>query len=55
LKRAQAGGEISKDKDVRALARFFVATIQGMRAIARLNHDRSALENVANVALASLN
>jgi hypothetical protein len=34
------------------LAHFFVVTIQGMRATARLNSDRSALEQVAHVALA---
>jgi TetR/AcrR family transcriptional regulator, transcriptional repressor for nem operon len=54
LKRGQADGEISTKQDPTALARFFVATIQGMRAVAKLNHDRKALENVATVALASL-
>jgi len=54
LKRGQAHGEISTKQDAAALARFFVATIQGMRALARLNHDRKALENIATVALASL-
>jgi TetR/AcrR family transcriptional repressor of nem operon len=54
LKRAQERGEIAKEKDIVALARFFVATIQGMRAIARLSHDRKTLENIATVALNSL-
>ena len=54
LKRGQARGEISTRQDAAALARFFVATIQGMRALARLNHDRNALESIATVALASL-
>jgi hypothetical protein len=34
-----------------ALAHFFVVTIQGMRATARLNSDHTALEQVARVAL----
>ena len=34
--------------------RFFVATIQGMRAMARIKSDRKALESVAGVALAAL-
>jgi TetR/AcrR family transcriptional repressor of nem operon len=54
LKRGQAQGEVSSKQDAGSLARFFVATVQGMRALARLNHDRRALENIATVALASL-
>jgi TetR/AcrR family transcriptional repressor of nem operon len=52
LRRAQANGELSEHHDPAALARFFVATIQGMRAMARLRSDRRALKQVANVALA---
>lgn len=52
LKRAQKQGELSSKEDPVALARFFVVTIQGMRAMARLKSDRKALEQVANVALA---
>ncbi|MDE3200533.1 MAG: TetR/AcrR family transcriptional regulator [Acidobacteriota bacterium] len=52
--RARDRGEISADKDPAALARFFVATIQGMRALARLNHDRKELEQISRVALSSL-
>jgi TetR/AcrR family transcriptional repressor of nem operon len=52
LLRAQSSGELSPKQDAAALARFFVVTIQGMRAIARLNSDREALENVAKIALA---
>ncbi|MCU1258952.1 MAG: Transcriptional regulator, TetR family protein [Bryobacterales bacterium] len=54
LKRGQAHGEISPRQDPTALARLFIAAIQGMRALARLNHDRKALENIATAALASL-
>ena len=52
LRRAQAAGEVSKKQDPVALARFFVVTIQGMRAMARLHSDRRALRQVAKVALA---
>jgi TetR/AcrR family transcriptional regulator, transcriptional repressor for nem operon len=52
LKRAQKEGELSTKEDPAALARFFVVTIQGMRAMARLKSDRRALEQVAHVALA---
>jgi len=52
LERAQKQGELLPKDDPAALARFFVATIQGMRAMARLKSDRKALEQVARVALA---
>jgi TetR/AcrR family transcriptional repressor of nem operon len=52
LRRAQANGEFSANQDAVALARFFVVTIQGMRAMARLRSDRRALKQVAKVALA---
>jgi len=52
LLRAQKQGELPPEDDPAALARFFVVTIQGMRAMARLKSDRKALEQVARVALA---
>lgn len=52
LRRAQRGGEFGPEKDAGALAKFFVATIQGMRAMARLKSDRRALRQVARIALA---
>ena len=52
LKRARKQGELSTKEDPGALACFFVVTIQGMRAMARLKSDRRALEQVAQVALA---
>lgn len=51
---AKDRGEIGRDKDAAAMAKFFVATIQGMRALARLNHDRAELAHVSAVALATL-
>jgi TetR/AcrR family transcriptional regulator, transcriptional repressor for nem operon len=51
LRRAQSTGELPAKQDVTALARYFVATIQGMRAMARLRSDRRALEQVAKIAL----
>ena len=51
LRRAQKKGELSAKENARALARFFVVTIQGMRALARLKSDRKALAQVADVAL----
>jgi TetR/AcrR family transcriptional regulator, transcriptional repressor for nem operon len=55
LARAQKQQELPANADLAALARFFVATIQGMRSMARLKSDRKALEQVARVALAVFN
>jgi TetR/AcrR family transcriptional regulator, transcriptional repressor for nem operon len=54
LRKAQQSGELAAEKDVRALAKFLVATIQGMRATARAKSDRACLEQVARVALSTL-
>ena len=54
LLRARKAGELSRNADTKALARFFTVTIQGMRAMARLRSDRKSLEQVARVALATL-
>lgn len=55
LARAQRHEELSPKDDTGALARFFVVTIQGMRAMARLKSDRKSLEEAARVALAVFN
>jgi TetR/AcrR family transcriptional repressor of nem operon len=55
LARAQKQEELSPKDDPAALARFFVVTIQGLRAMAKLKSDRKALEQVARVALAVFN
>ena len=55
LRNALANGELSKKQEPVALARFFVVTLQGMRAMARLHSDRRALRQVAKVALAVFN
>lgn len=54
LLQSQSKGELRAGQDPAALARFFVVTIQGMRAMARLKSDRRALRQVAKIALAAL-
>ena len=54
LRRGQQSGEVSDKQDPAALARFFVATIQGMRAMAKVNSNRKALEEVAKLALSTI-
>ena len=52
LRRGKRSGEFGDEQDAGALARFFVVTVQGMRAMARLKSDRHALRQVARIALA---
>ncbi|HEX4229601.1 MAG TPA: TetR/AcrR family transcriptional regulator [Bryobacteraceae bacterium] len=54
LRRGQRLGELPNGAEASALAKFFVVTIQGMRAMARLKSDRQALRKVAKIALAML-
>ena len=54
LRRGQGSGEVSAKQDPAALARFFVATMQGMRAMAKLNSNRQSLEQIARLALSTI-
>ena len=51
---AMAAGEIDAGRDPLALANFVVATISGLRVMARGGTDRAVLESVAETALAAL-
>jgi TetR/AcrR family transcriptional regulator, transcriptional repressor for nem operon len=57
MQRGQQQGDIDSSKSPVALARFIVATIQGLRVIARGNadaHQARRLQDVVEVALAAL-
>lgn len=54
LVRAREAGEIPADKDPRALARFLVNNLHGLRVLARAGSDRPTLEDAARVALEAL-
>ncbi|WP_067134816.1 TetR/AcrR family transcriptional regulator [Microtetraspora malaysiensis] len=54
LTRARAQGEISDDKDPRALARFLLVVMQGMRVLGRAHPDPGRLRDAAAQALAVL-
>jgi TetR/AcrR family transcriptional regulator, transcriptional repressor for nem operon len=54
LERARDWGEIPSDSDPRALARFLVNTLHGMRVLARAGADREMLEDTVRVALGAL-
>jgi TetR/AcrR family transcriptional regulator, transcriptional repressor for nem operon len=44
--RAQEQGELRRDVDVAALARFFMSSMQGLRLVGKVNPDRSTLEDI---------
>ncbi len=54
IERGQETGEIAPWRDPRALARFLVAAAHGLRITAKVNRNGAALENIAEIALASL-
>ncbi|WP_433170708.1 TetR/AcrR family transcriptional regulator [Actinoallomurus sp. CA-150999] len=54
LTRARAGGELPADKDPRALARFLLVLLQGMRVLGRAHPDPVRLRDAAEQALAAL-
>jgi len=54
IRRGQAAGEIAAEKDARALARFLVATVQGLRVLTRAGEDDDTLREIVNVALGAL-
>ena len=54
IEQGQKTGEISRKKDSADLARFLTATIQGMRALGRVQPKRKLLESVAETALSVL-
>lgn len=52
--KAQADGQLAPGKDLRAVARFFTATMRSLAQIHRLNGDRKTIEDIARVALERL-
>ncbi len=54
LTRAKKAGEISADSDPKALARFLVNTLYGLRVLARAGFDRAVLDDAVSIALGAL-
>lgn len=52
LRDARKRGEIAADKDPRALARFLIANIQGMRVLSKLEPGRKSLNEIGEQARA---
>ncbi len=54
LARGQSRGEIAASADTGSLARYLVASIQGLRLVGKVNPDRAALQGIAAVMLRCL-
>ena len=54
LVRARKAAEIPADSDPKALARFLVNTLHGLRVLARAGSDRGTLQDTVDVALQAL-
>jgi TetR/AcrR family transcriptional repressor of nem operon len=54
LERARASGEIPATKDARALARFFVGALQGLRVASTADPSAALARDIARVALEAL-
>jgi TetR/AcrR family transcriptional repressor of nem operon len=54
VRRAQQRGEVSAEKDARALARFLVMAVQGLRVAGAATPHRAALRDMIQVTLAAL-
>jgi TetR/AcrR family transcriptional repressor of nem operon len=54
VRRAQAAGEVPAGRDARALARFLVMAIQGLRVAGAAAPDRATLADMIDVTLAAL-
>jgi TetR/AcrR family transcriptional regulator, transcriptional repressor for nem operon len=54
LERGQCSGEISGNKDVKAIARLMIATSYGLNIAARINPNREILEDMTRAAVSIL-
>ena len=54
IRRGQQQGEIAAERDARALARFLLGLVQGLRVLARLDPQEDRLRDLVETGLASL-
>jgi TetR/AcrR family transcriptional repressor of nem operon len=54
LVEAQQNGELPKDQNLRALARFLAGAIRGIRVSAKATSDYQTLKDIADIALSQL-
>ncbi len=54
LQKAQAQGEIAKERDITSIAQYLTSSLQGLQVIAKVNRDLETLNNIVNVILSVL-
>ncbi|MFQ5775406.1 MAG: TetR/AcrR family transcriptional regulator [Kiloniellaceae bacterium] len=54
VRRGQNAGEIPTERDARALARYLVGSLNGLRVTAKANPDAAALRDIVRIVLAAL-
>lgn len=54
LDQAQQAGELSADKDIRALAQYLTNAMFGIRVMAKMNPDKEVLTNIVQLTLSTL-
>ncbi|MEK9754990.1 MAG: hypothetical protein VW338_17490, partial [Rhodospirillaceae bacterium] len=54
VRRAQLEGAISRTRDALSLARYLTSTVNGIMVIGKANTDRTVLDDIVRVAIASL-
>ncbi|MDO3641541.1 TetR/AcrR family transcriptional regulator [Mucilaginibacter sp. L3T2-6] len=54
IKKGQDSGEISEEKDARAIARFIFNTVKGLRVTAKSTTDKAVFDDVIQMALSVL-
>jgi TetR/AcrR family transcriptional repressor of nem operon len=54
VRRAQLEGAISPTRDALSLARYLTSTVNGIMVIGKANPDRTVLDDIVHVAMASL-
>ncbi len=54
IERAQSAGEVDHTRDARAMACFFLSSMQGMLVLRKLSYDKSRLRQAADQALLAL-
>ena len=54
LARAKFAGEIDKNQNIRAMARYFTGCLQGLLVIGKVSPEREKLEDIVKIALIAL-
>ncbi|MGD1917994.1 MAG: TetR family transcriptional regulator C-terminal domain-containing protein [Pleurocapsa sp.] len=54
LIKAQAKGEIKRDSDLDAIAKYLTSSLQGLRVMGKVNRDLETLDSVVDIILSVL-